>query len=165
MNELIASERTPELWCSFWVAGHWFGVPAQFVREVHTPVSITRIPGAPRSVLGYVNLRGQLVLVLSARALFLQTSHREDEEMHLVVFNAAAGESFAIQTGSVGEIVSIRRDQVDLPSSHMDDATTSEKVGERVACMVGHAKLDRALLTMIDPRRLLAVAFEGLHSS
>ncbi len=160
MSEATAIDPQTTLYCTFTAAGHWFGVPAQLVREVHALTPITPIPGAPRAVLGYANLRGQLYLVLKAQGLLMGVDSSETGDAHLILFKPAAGEFFAIQTGAVGEIVTVRRDQVDVPKAKLEDASPEVQTYDRSACVIGHAKLDHALLTLVDPALLLAAAFE-----
>ncbi len=51
------------------VDGRLYAIPVGQVREVIRPVGITRVPGAPRSVLGIVNVRGAVVTLLDLAAL------------------------------------------------------------------------------------------------
>lgn len=148
---------TASLYCTFTAAGHRFGVPAELVREVHAPTAITPIPGAPRSVVGYANLRGHLYLVLAADRLLLHNDCHARGEAQLVVFKPEAGESFALETGAIGDMVSVAAHQIDVPHS-TDDAARA------TPCVTGHAKLDHELLTLIDPTQLLTAAFNAEHA-
>jgi len=152
------NSTTATLFCTFTAAGHRFGVPAQLVREVHAATAITPVPGAPRAVLGYANLRGHIYLVLHASHLLAHASATPASEAQLVVFKPEAGESFALETGAIGEMTAIAPHQIDVPKG------ADGVVGE-TPCVIGHAKLDRELVTLIDPRQLLAVAFADNVSS
>lgn len=161
MNGIQQAPPAEELYCSFRVDEHWFAVPAALVREVHVQPPITPTPGAPRTVAGYVNLRGHLFLVLNANELLLGRSGDVHDEAYLVVFKAAAGDSFALRTGPMGEMRTIRRDDIDLPVAPLvgeRHATPHEDVR---AYLIGHAKLDSALMTLIEPRKLLSAAFDA----
>jgi purine-binding chemotaxis protein CheW len=128
---------------------------------VHSQAALTPIPGSPAAVLGYVNLRGQLFLVLSANELLLGSDEEDSADVHLVVFRSDAGELFALQTGVVGDIVNVSRHQVDLPGSQGVPSRTERESHDISAFVVGHAKLDDALLALIDARKLLDAAFSG----
>jgi chemotaxis signal transduction protein len=140
------------LYCTFTAGEHRFGVPARSVREVHASTAITPIPGAPSAALGYANLRGNLFLVLSADLLLTNRGERQRGEPQLVVFKPDAGESFALETGAIGEMVAIAPHQISVPQ-------TDDGAGSAIDCVTGHAKLDRELITLVDPRRLLPAAF------
>lgn len=160
MDESIPGDPTSTLYCTFFSAGHWFGVPAKLVREVHALTTITLVPGAPPSVLGYANLRGQLFLVLKARELLTDRESCDTEAPHLIVFSAAAGEYFAIQADAVGEMTPVRRDQIDRPNANLDAAGAEVHAGGHCQCVIGRARLEHALLTLIDPGKFLAAAFD-----
>lgn len=52
------------------VAGEHYAVPVEGVLEVAELGDVTPVPGAPRSVLGVRNLRGQLITVVDLATLF-----------------------------------------------------------------------------------------------
>jgi purine-binding chemotaxis protein CheW len=145
-------------YCSFWLCNECFGVPARAIKEVHGPTPITPIPGAPPSVSGYVNLRGQLYLVLDPRKLLTGEIGAGDEGQ-LLVFQATEGEAFAIRASRIGEIAGFAADQIDLPKNQ-DMAGRSNEPDLRPARLVtGYAKLERFIVTLVEPRELLAAAF------
>lgn len=152
MADSPATTNSSTLYCTFTAGGHRFGVPAQMVREVHAATAITPIPGTPRAVLGYANLRGHIYLVLNAGRMLARVDVTPSSETQLVVFKPEAGESFALETGVIGEMTAIAPHQIDVPKSA--DGAPGE-----MPCVTGHAKLDCELVTLIDPRQLLAAAF------
>jgi chemotaxis signal transduction protein len=152
MPDAKAIDSSVTLYCTFTAGSHRFGVPARSVREVHASTAITPIAGAPRAVLGYANLRGNLFLVLSADLLLTNRHDRHHGESQLVVFKPEAGESFALETGAIGEMVAVAPHQISVPQADDGAMGTPD-------CVTGHAKLDHELITLIDPRRLLPAAF------
>lgn len=149
------------LYCSFWLGPHCFAVPAVSVREVHAPAPVTPVAGAPPAVRGYVNLRGQLYLVLDPGDLLLDSRYVASAAGELIVFRADIGESFAIHTDQVGEIVTIRTNQIHLPKSRTDEADAGGGEHNSEHLIVGHATLDTQLITLIAPWELLPTAFAG----
>lgn len=156
MLEVLGHAATT-LYCTFGAGGHRFGVPAQLVREVHAATAITPIPGAPPAVLGYANLRGRLYLVVHAHLLLAPGEATPEAETQLVVFKPEAGESFALETGAIGEMVAIAPHQIDVPQQN-------ETAQGTTSCVIGYAKLDHELITLIDPRHLLTAAFTTAHA-
>lgn len=57
----MAAERR---FCTFHLAGLWFGIEVGRVREVVPSPTITPVPLAPIGVAGLVNLRGQILTVI-----------------------------------------------------------------------------------------------------
>ena len=133
---------------TFWAGGLLLGVDVAMVQEVLTARAITSVPLAPPSMLGLLNLRGQLVTAIDVR-------HR------LGLPGRAAGD------GVVNVIVPIDEDVVSLVVDRAGevvdvDETLYEEVrnvvGETIASVVtGAYKLDGALLSVLDAARLVPV--------
>lgn len=161
MNKTTTDSPDIRLYCSFWLGEHWFGIDALAVREVSAQAVFTPIPFAPASVRGFVNLRGQLYLVLNMRGLLGMLSSASTTEGHLIVFKPAVGESFAVYVDRIGDIVEVRDDQIDRPrgdAQESDDLVVSEV--RAIGLISGVAKLDAGLLTIVDPRRFLPALME-----
>jgi chemotaxis signal transduction protein len=160
-NETVAAETV--LYCGFRVGERRFGVPVALVKEVHAPTTITAIPGAPPEVRGYVNLRGNLYLVLDPRALLTGEPVNNAETGNFIVFKATAGENFAIQTDGVDDIVAICGEQIDVPKDETRRGNGKDNHLQRL--IIGHAKLDNGLMTLVEPRELLNAAFHGSQAT
>lgn len=66
----------PERYVAFTLDGRRFALPLDAVETVVRAVEVTTLPGAPRSVLGVVDVRGRVVPVLDIRALL--SLHRRE---------------------------------------------------------------------------------------
>lgn len=166
MAETRQGDQTSQLYCSFWLGEHCFAVPSSTVSEVHAPAPLTWVPGAALAVRGYVNLRGQLNLVLDPAALLLGESQPAEGENELIVFRAEIGESFAIAVERVGDMLEIPGSQIHVPKSRTDDLDLSDETHRIERLIVGHATLDSLLVTLIEPRELLSAAVgEGSRRS
>lgn len=158
MPEATNSSTSANLYCTFWLEGQCFALPSSSVSEVHAPVPLTRIPGAPAAVRGYVNLRGQLYLVLDPSEL-LQGHPQPAQDVHeLIVFQAEVGEAFAIAVERVGDILSISDAQIHVPRPRTDDVDLSSQEYRASQLIVGHATLDAQLVMLIRPNDLLPAA-------
>lgn len=155
----MSTETTADavLYCGFRLGQRRFGVPVSLVAEVHAPMAIAPIPRSPRDLRGYVNLRGNLYLVLDPRELLTGESAHAAQGGHLIVFKNAAGENFAIQTDGVEDILQIRDDQIDEPKA--DAMRTAGENDRWQRPITGHAKLDEGMMTLVEPRELLDVVF------
>lgn len=160
MASPLETAANTQLYCSFWLQDHCFGIPAETVSEVHASTPLTPIPGAPTAVLGYVNLRGQLFLVLDPSELLLGVPQPLEAVMDLIVFQPAAGEAFAIRVDRVGEFAEIPGDQVHVPKNRTGDVSLSNESARSQRMSAGHATLDALLMTLVNPRQLLSAAFE-----
>lgn len=142
--------------CTFRIGQHWFGVDARWVQEISLLSHVTPIPHAFAAVQGYVNLRGQLQLVLDLHDAFGTGRPAEDGRRRLIVFKPTVGEAFAIVVDQVGDIVELDGARIDLPAAR-DRTTVEFEIASSVfdVLLVGYAKLDHALVALLDPRRFL----------
>lgn len=159
MPKTTLTESAVDLYCSFWLGDHCFGVPSTAVREFHAAAPLTPVPGAPSAIRGYVNLRGQLFLVLDPSALLLGSPGSASQSAELIVFRPEVGEAFAISVGQVGEMLPIAQAQIHVPKARTDDVDLSVAARRSERLIVGHATLDSLLVTLVEPQRLLPAAF------
>jgi len=159
VSDQSSIDNNVELYCSFWLGEHCFGVPSTSVSQVHAPVPLTFIPGAPTPVQGYVNLRGQLYLVLDPGELLLKRPQPVGQEAELIVFRASMGEAFAIAVERVGDMLAILGPQIHTPGGRAGDVDLSSDARLTESLIVGHARLDTLLVTLVEPRKLLPAAF------
>lgn len=163
MADTIARESATELYCSFWLSEHCFGVPSTAVSQVHAPAHVTTIPGAPSAVHGYVNLRGQLYLVLDPSELLLARPQAESKNCELIVFRAEVGEAFAIAVERVGDILAIPQARIHVLQARSDNVELSVAERRSTNLILGYARLDELLVTLVEPRKLLPSAFSSAH--
>ncbi len=74
-------------WVTFFLENEKYGVPVSQVMEVLRFTEITPVPGAPESVMGIINLRGNVVTVLDTRKKFGLPSRETDDSTRIVVIN------------------------------------------------------------------------------
>ncbi|GAC1664886.1 MAG: chemotaxis protein CheW [Candidatus Acidiferrum sp.] len=56
-----------QLFCTFSVAGLSFAIDVQRVQEVISHLEVTRVPLAAATIIGLINLRGQIIPAIEAR--------------------------------------------------------------------------------------------------
>ena len=49
---------------TFYIAGQLYGIDITLVKEINRKIQITVVPDAPDSIIGLMNMRGQIVTVL-----------------------------------------------------------------------------------------------------
>lgn len=138
-------------YCSFWVGGHLFGIDILEVKEINAEIAFTPIFHAPGQVRGYVNIRGQIHLVIDPREpLGLPPEEKTDGKM-LLIFKPAVAEASAMLVDRVGDIIEVPEDRIE------DDA--DQKVpGQGGELATGVCKLDGQLMVVLNPRGFLSVA-------
>jgi purine-binding chemotaxis protein CheW len=142
------------LYCTFRLAGRLFGVDVRAVKEVNTRTALTPVPHAPPAVIGLVNLRGQLHLILDLRRLLGLGEGAVTPDSRLVIFKPAAGESFGALVDAVGEVVRLGAAQT--------EQYAADDVARAGGLMTGVGKIEGDLMVIVNPYRLLeAVGREG----
>jgi purine-binding chemotaxis protein CheW len=134
-------------YCTLHVGDLLLGVAVELVDEVIAEVAITRVPLAEPSVVGLINLRGQIVTAVDARVR-LGLAPRADAEGKNVVIRATHE--------AVSLVVDREGDVVDL--SDVDVQPLPENVDAAIRNFItGACKVDERLLLLLDAPRLLAV--------
>jgi purine-binding chemotaxis protein CheW len=111
------ASRTGE-YVVFRVADVVCGLEIDVVQEINRNLDITRVYSAPSYVLGIINLRGQIVTVISLRRkLGLPMAQMDGQTRNVVV--KTAGEHIGLVVDVVEDIVNIERSEIVEPPPHM----------------------------------------------
>jgi chemotaxis signal transduction protein len=137
-------------YCSFWVGGHLFGIDILEVKEINAEIAFTPIFHAPGQVRGYVNIRGQIHLVIDPREpLGLPREEKTDGKM-LLIFKPAVAEASAMLVDRVGDII-------EVPEDRIEDDAAQDVPGQDGGLATGVCKLDGQLMVVLNPRGFLSV--------
>lgn len=127
-----------------------FGIPILQVQDVLGAQKITRVPLAPPSIAGSLNLRGRIVTAINMRAcLGMPDREHGAKTMSVVVENK--GELYSLMIDSVGDVMN-------LPYSDYEKNPATLSPEWRAMCQ-GIYRLKDKLLVVLDVPRLL----EGLQ--
>jgi purine-binding chemotaxis protein CheW len=141
-----ADEQPPLLFCTFRLGGQLFGVDITDIKEVNTETCLTRIHHAPPQVLGCVNLRGQIFLVLDIRQLLGLEAAFLGPDSRLLIFKPHIGDSLAGLVDRIGDIVAVEPARIEpwRPEERNDDRIPT---GELIGAI---AKLENELLLILQ---------------
>lgn len=131
----------------FEIAGTLCGVPTEFVCEVQRAVSLSAVPEAGQRVLGAMNLRGQMVLVLDLRGVIGAAPKPVAPSDHFLVIRCGA-RFLAIRVDRARELV---RGE----PSEITDSTTVLPAAQFVTSV---ARVGDEFVHVLDPARLGALA-------
>jgi purine-binding chemotaxis protein CheW len=146
--ETAAAEGAVRSFCTFRLGESLYGIDVSSVQSVNTLPPLTPIPHAPAAVRGYVNLRGQVHLVLDlARLLGLGTT-ATGADARLVLLKPALGDPFGVLADRIGDIVSLRPEQIE------DRNGSGDKAGE-AGLIESVGKAEGELLVILNARQFL----------
>jgi purine-binding chemotaxis protein CheW len=146
---IAASTEDSRRWVSFYLANAQYAVDVLRVQEVLQPGQIEPVPGAPAAVLGIINLRGNIVTVVSARRLLDLEEQPSDSETRVIIVNCAA-DPVGIKVDGVADVIQ-------LPANEIDPAPRVDGTG-RPSYVYGVATCGERLTIFIDLDKLLAGA-------
>ena len=125
------------------------------VQSVNLPPPLTPLPHAPAAVRGYVNLRGQIYLILDLKELLKLGSVQAGPDTRLIVFKAVLGDPFGVLIDRVGGVATLRPDQIEA-------ARPAEIDSPAVGLVCGVGKLDGELITLLDAGKVLPAVERSL---
>jgi len=139
----------PTRYCTFEVGGLLIGIDIDNVQEVLRGQEITSVPLAHPSVLGLVNLRGQIVTAIDARRrLGLPDRGPEDGGTHVII--RSDGEAVSLIVDAEGEVVDVESDAME----HVPETLGSE-IRDLLTAIY---ELDESsLLLVLEADRVLSV--------
>lgn len=142
-------------YCSFYLADRLFGVDINSVKEINDEVQFTYISHAPKVVRGYVNIRGQIFLVLDLCYLMGIEKRNAPENGKLILFKTDVLENCGIFIDGVGDIVDVRVDKIeDRRKNRADKKLDIDRRKDFSQIGAGVCKLEHQLMVIIDPRKL-----------
>jgi purine-binding chemotaxis protein CheW len=91
-----------------------YALPLDHVIRTVRMVAFTPVPDAPRSVLGIINMAGQMLPVIDLRLLFGQTA-KEPELQDLLLVVQVEGQTAAVMVDEVLDVMEFTSKQVQSP--------------------------------------------------
>jgi purine-binding chemotaxis protein CheW len=133
-------------YCTFAVAGLYFGVPVARVQEVILQQPITRVPLSASEVSGLINLRGQLVTAIELRRrLGLPERPANIAGMNVLIRNSEGAVSLVVD--QIDEVLEVDPECVEPPPETMR--------AEARKFVLGAAKLKGRLMLLLDSEKVL----------
>ncbi len=145
----IASSGASHRFLTFRSEGRLYALPAALIAEVIRVPAIARVPQAPKSLLGLVNLRGSVIPVASMRSVLGRSEAASSPASRLIVLGGSAPVALAVD--EVAALVNIDPARVSA-----SDAELAAETGEQ---LTGVFQLDTQVAKILDIERLLRQAF------
>ncbi len=123
------------------------GVEISSVQEINQKVQLTNVPLSDNSILGIMNLRGQIVTVVDqAIKMGLQRSKIDKDRRIIIV--SSKGEHVGLMVDQIKDVIKIKTSAIETPPSNIQ--------GVQGKFFKGVVKTDQNdLLALIDIERVL----------
>ncbi len=149
-----SEERKKYQFCTFRIAEHIFGINILDVKEINAETDFTPIFHAPPTVKGYVNIRGQIYLILDLRLILGFKCKEVDKSSRLMLFKPNIGESFGVLVDQIGDVVKVRESEIEEECKDIHNDSEMLKLSASNLEM-GVCKLKDRLIIILNSRNLL----------
>jgi chemotaxis signal transduction protein len=152
-----AGEKTRQI-CTFRISGLRFAVDILDVKGISSVGGFTPIFHAPEEVQGYVNIRGEIYLIINMRSILRLDTKETDEFSRIILFKSEIGEPFGILVDRIDDIVTVDERQIE-ERRKLDQGLPEGVEGDRRMFDLGSGvcKLDDRLVVIMDSRNLLNI--------
>ena len=134
--------------CTFFVNGLFFGIEVLKVQEVIRYQEMTRVPLAPATIQGLINLRGQIVTAVDLRRR-LELPPREADQLPMNVVVRSEDGAVSLLVDEIGDVVEIQDDIYEQPPETLK--------GVARELVQGVYKLKERLLLILDTERTVTL--------
>src|SRR6185312_6358931 len=141
--------------------GRFYALPAASVAEVVRLPPLARVPQAPRSLMGLINLRGSVVPVASVRALLGRDGATATPASRLIVLDGAPPVALAVdEVTNLVRIapVKVKTAEADVASESGEYLQGVFEEGSHVTKILDIQKLLNRAFAQITPKRQTSVA-------
>jgi len=125
-----------------------YGINIQYVQNIVRMINITRVPKAPYYIKGVVNLRGDIIPVMSIRLKFDMEEDVYSDNTRIIFVKLAGNE--------IGLIVDEVKEVIQLSEADIDNISR-ESHEEKDAYVFGVGKIGESLVTLLNIEELIKV--------
>ena len=145
------SSRTHQF-CTFFLEGHYFGVPVQQVQEVLRYQEMTEVPLVSRVVRGLINLRGQIITAVDLRRQLGMKDRPEKQKPMNVIMRTDEG-AYSLLVDEIGDVIEVEEGSFEPPPDTLQ--------GMAKDMLRGVHKLPNQLLLILDSERTAKLSDSG----
>ncbi|QEH69587.1 chemotaxis protein CheW [Cellulosilyticum sp. ST5] len=129
-----------------------FGIDIQNVQIIEKMKSIMRVPKVPACVKGVMNLRGEIIPVISLREQF-ELEHLDYTDKTRIVIVKLEDAMVGIIVDEVKEVIEIANDQIEAVQNIQGKMKTSH--------ILGVGKVEENIVTLLNLSNIIDEAFEN----
>jgi len=153
LNEINEIPEEKKQFCTFHLGNRFFGIEILDVKEIIEEIKITTIYHAPDEILGFINVRGQVHLIIDLRVLLNFDKKEINTDNRIILFNSHVGESFGVLIDRIGHMVEVYEHQIEYRIH--DDKSIHIKSNDSLSKFaIGACKLQQ-LMILLDAKKFL----------
>ena len=131
---------------SFLLGKESYGIEIRHVTEIIVMQEITNVPDLPESIIGVVNLRGNVISVMDMRKRFHLESRDHDDRTCIIVVD--------IKDLAVGLVVDTVNEVLNIPEDQVDPAPKTHS-GIKSNYIMGMGKVGKQVKILLDIEKIL----------
>ena len=120
-----------------------YGIDIKYIDNIVRMTAITRIPGAQKFFRGVINLRGEIIPVMSLRLKFDLAPDEYVNSTRIIIIKLESQSAIGIIVDEVKEVVTLSASAIDKPT-----AEASSDIG--IQYLSGIGKHDNGLITLLN---------------
>ena len=128
------------------IAGEQYGIDINYIDNIVRMQKITRVPKAQDYFVGVINLRGEVVPVLSLRLKFGLEPDNYTQRTRILIIKPEPQASIGFIVDEVNEVITLADDDID----HVDD------VEDKNSFVTGVGKHTKGLISILSIASVLA---------
>lgn len=125
-----------------------YGINIQYVQNILRMINITRVPKSPEYMKGVVNLRGEIIPVMSLRLKF-NFEEIEFDNSTRIIFLELDDNQIGLIVDEVEEVIQLKNENIDKISREINS--------DKSAFVSGVGKIDESLVTLLNISELISV--------
>ena len=129
------------------IGNEQYGIQIKYVDNIIRMMKITRVPKAPHYYKGVINLRGEIIPVISLRLKFGLEEIPETKDFRIIIIKTDKSNSVGIIVDSVSEVVSLDEEHV--------EKTTVDSNDSRVQYIAMIGKYGETLISIVNVESLI----------
>jgi len=150
-----AANTSTQQFLTVFLGSQMFGIPVPHIQDVLGPQILTRVPLAPVSVEGILNLRGRIVTAINIRKR-LNEKPAEGKQKNMSVVLEHEAELFSLLVDRVGDVLTIENKELeDVP------VTLNPKWREVSS---GVCQIKDKIMVIFDIKKILEINDGGIKS-
>jgi len=146
INEELDEDAQKNRFLTFHLGKESYGIEIQYVTEIIVMQEITKVPDLPESMIGVVNLRGNVISVMDMRTRFHLEEREYDDRTCIIVVDVEEV-AIGLLVDTVNEVLNIPEEQVDPPPK-----THS---GIKSNYIMGMGKVENQVKILLDIEKIL----------
>jgi len=148
--------------CTFRLSGRLFGLNILDVKEVNADkINFTQIFHANKAIKGYMNLRGQMYLVIDMRPLFSfgETETKITSETRVLIFKNEVDDYFGILVDKIEDVISIKEESIVERRKEAKVVDNDRRSTQQLT--LGVSTLEKELMVVLNARGILPALFKS----